>query len=330
MFLKELCEAVSPSGYENDIRNLIKSRLDAMKLNYSVDKIGNILVHRKSKEGDSLKKVLLSSHMDSTGIIVTAFNSDGTLRFLPLGHIDEKSLYCKPVIIGENRLNGVIGLKPIHLQTREERKKTVPVSELCIDIGSSSEKESREYIELGDFGVFDTEYKEFENGVVEANTVNDRMGCMALLDILEGEYNNVDLYVSFDVQQNVGRRGAIVANYNVRPDVYLILDTVFERRDKGISLGKGPIIPYKFGKSIFEYETVDCIRNIAEQSSLNYQREASLEDTSGLVSVNSISYDSKICAIFMPCRYMNSVVSACSMKDYDNVVKILAKYLESF
>lgn len=336
MFLEKLCNSTAPSGYEGDTRNLIKSELEGMKLNYSVDRIGNIVVHKENKKDKSSKKVMLSAHMDEIGLIITSYNSDGTLKFSVLGNVDRASLYCKVVLIGKNKIKGVIGLKPIHLQTKGERTKAVPLDNLSIDIGANSEKEAREIVSLGEFAVFDINYEQLPNNIIKAKALNDRLGCCALLEVLREDYN-LDLYVSFNVQENVGKRGSIVSIYNIKPDVFIMVDTVCtdDTIDKGeklnnIALGKGPIIPYKFGKTLFDKDTVSYIRSKAQKDSIAYQNIACIKDKNELLSLNSISLSYKLGCILIPCRYMNSIVSVCSLDDYENTIKLLHSYLRSF
>lgn len=329
MLLEKLCNSMAPSGYEGQIRKIIKSELNNINVDFSIDRMGNILVHKDRNIKEKALKVMLSAHIDETGLIITAYNSDGTLKFSTLGNIDKDSLPCKVVVIGKNKVKGVIGLKPIHLQGREERNRDVLLNELCIDIGASSENEARSIINLGDFVVFDVKFQEFSDNIVKARALDDRIGCSVLFDILKENYD-CDLYVSFNVQGNIVQRGSAVSIYNVKPDIFISIDTICSSRLGCVELGKGPVIPFKDGLCIFDRKTVQYIRNVASKSCIPYQNSACARGEGQLTSVHAMSLNSKLSSILIPCRYMNSIVSMCSMEDYKNTVDILKTCLKSF
>lgn len=61
--------------------------------------------------------------MDEVGFIVTNIESNGTLKFAEVGGIDKKAACGKAVLIGKNKLPGVIGAVPVHVLKADERAK---------------------------------------------------------------------------------------------------------------------------------------------------------------------------------------------------------------
>lgn len=333
MFLEKLCNSSAPSGCEGDTRNLIKDELKNMNRDFSTDKMGNILVR---KENNETLKIMIAAHMDEVGLIITAYNKDGTLKFSTLGDIDKNSLPCKTVLIGKNKIKGVIGLKPIHLQDKEENESSVSLKDLCIDIGAESEKQVREIVGLGDFVVFDTVFEKFSDNIVKSKALNDRIGCSVLLEILKENYN-CDLYASFNVQENIGERGVFASVYNVKPDIFILVDTISSNDSIDmnsvsdcLTLGKGAVIPFKAGISVFNRETVKCIRNVAEKENIPYQKIAGTKGDGQSIAAQITCSGCKVSTVLIPCRYMKSVVSMCNLDDYYNVIKLLKAYLKSF
>ena len=88
MLLEKLCNATGPSGFEGEVREIIKEEIKNYVDEVKVDVMGNIIAHKKGKG----KKVLIDAHMDEVGFIITGYNEDGTLRFEALGGINGKVL----------------------------------------------------------------------------------------------------------------------------------------------------------------------------------------------------------------------------------------------
>ena len=137
--LKVICEIAGTSGFENRIRNLIINELSKNKLNYTLDNMGNLTVLVKGQ--DSSKKVMLGAHMDEIGFIVTHVDDQGFLRFHTLGGFDPKTLTSQRVIVhGKKDLIGVMGSKPLHVMTPEEKSKVPKTTDFFIDMGMSKKE----------------------------------------------------------------------------------------------------------------------------------------------------------------------------------------------
>ena len=98
--------------------------------------------------------------MDEIGLIVTDIDDQGFVKFTTVGGIDKRILVSKTVSIGSNRVPGVIGAKPIHLQKNSERSNVIPLDDLYIDIGADTKNEAEQLIEIGDYVAFNTIYEE--------------------------------------------------------------------------------------------------------------------------------------------------------------------------
>ena len=79
---------------------------------------------------------MVAAHMDEISFIVTHIDEDGFIRFQPLGGFDPKTLTAQRVIIhGKKDIIGVMGSKPIHIMTPEERNKATQMKDYFIDTG---------------------------------------------------------------------------------------------------------------------------------------------------------------------------------------------------
>ena len=133
--LKDLCRLGGVSGNEDQVRDYIRSQAQPWASSIRTDALGNLIVFKKGKKPTG-NKLLLAAHMDEVGIIVTRITDEGFLKFDFVGGVDRRVAIGKPVLIGDKQVPGLIGLKAIHLVSREERKKTPKTESLYVDIGA--------------------------------------------------------------------------------------------------------------------------------------------------------------------------------------------------
>ncbi len=137
--LKELCALSGVSSWEDETRAFIREQAAPYADSIRTDALGNLIVCKKGRKaaGDRL---LLSAHMDEVGLMITRVEDDGTLRFDSVGGIDRRVLMGKRVYVGPHRIPAVIGSKPIHLTTKEERRSVPKMTELYLDMGAENRK----------------------------------------------------------------------------------------------------------------------------------------------------------------------------------------------
>ena len=221
MVLKELCLLRGISGDEGRVRDFIKSHIEAHADRIWTDPIGNLMAYKKGTEGK--KHVLLAAHMDEVGFMVLGINDNGLLSYEPVGGVDARVVVSKPVLVGEKEVPGVIGAKAIHLQTRAEFEKVLKHEDLYIDIGASTKEEAEKLVSVGDYVSFRSDWREFGAGLVKVKALDDRVGCMTLMSLLENEYP-CDITCAFTVQEEIGLRGAACVGHSVEADEAIILE----------------------------------------------------------------------------------------------------------
>ena len=331
MLLEKLSNASGPSGFEGEVREIIRDEIKNYVDEIKVDVMGNVIAHKKGNG----KKVLIDAHMDEVGFIITGYNEDGTLRFESLGGINGKVILSKVVLIGKNKIPGVIGFKPIHLQSGDERKKNVKASQCCIDIGLNSKEETKKLIKLGEFVVFDMKYGEFGDGLVKGKAFDDRMGCAVAIEILKENYN-CDLYVSFNVQEEVGERGTYVSAFDIQPEIGVALEGTIcadmpniPKHLRATEIGKGPALSIMDKTSIFNDEILRSIIKIAEDKEIPYQLRRAIAGGNDAGAILMSGEGAKVATVSVPCRYIHSSVSVASLEDYKNTVRLMVKWLKT-
>jgi len=327
VLLEKLSEAFGVSGCEDEVRGLIIEAIKDHVDEYNVDALGNLIALKRGT-GESELKVMLAAHMDEVGLMITHIEKDGSLRFRPVGGLDDRILLAKKVLIGEKRVPGVIGVKPIHLLKKEERQKVVKVEQMAIDIGATSREEAEKVVKIGDYAAFATEFAELGD-TVKGKAFDDRVGCAVLIELLKERYP-FDLYAAFTVQEEVGLRGAKVAAYAIKPDVAFVLEgTIADDlpKERDISptteLGKGPAITIMDRTFIADRRLIDLLVETAKELDIPYQfKQPGVGGTdAGAIHLSREGVPSVTVAV--PCRYIHSPASLLSLEDFENTVKLM-------
>ena len=222
--LKDICELPGAPGYEQRIREFVIKQVTPLVDEVTVDAMGNVIALKKGK-GD--KRAMVAAHMDEIGFMVTHIDDNGFVRFVPLGGFDPKTLTSQRVIIhGKKDIMGVMGCKPVHLMSAEERGKPIPINEYFIDCGMDK-KEVVKSVEVGNPITRDRHLIEMGN-CVNSKSIDNRVSVFVLLECLrELKRRKVpyDIYGVFTVQEEVGLRGAMPATHAIEPDFGFGLDT---------------------------------------------------------------------------------------------------------
>ncbi len=275
--LQRLTEAVAVSGSEGPVRKIVREELQAHEP--EIDALGNVLV-RSVAPGRRRLRVMVAAHMDEVGLMIVGVDGDGLLRFDRAGGLDARQLVGKPVWIGAERLTGIIGAKPVHLTTQEERKRSVEIDNLRIDIGATSKEAALKKTKPGDRAAFATSFARW-GAVIKAKALDDRLGVAMLIELVRRPPANVDLLGAFTVQEELGGRGARVAAFALEPDVAIVLDCTpandlprwdgEENFAYNSRLGAGPAIYVADGSTISDRRLVEHFIRTAERRGIPYQ-----------------------------------------------------------
>lgn len=332
MLLKRLTEACAGPGQEHDVRELIHQEVAPLVDSLQTDALGNLIA---SKFGNQYKpKVMLAAHMDEVALMVMSIEKSGLIKFNPIGGIDPRVLVAKSVVIGHNKIPGVIGSKPIHLQKPNERKKPINIDELFIDIGANKKDEVEKLVSIGDLAYFTTKFSRIGIDKYKAKALDDRVGCAMLIELLHNQYD-LPLYGAFTVQEEVGLRGAGPAAHQVKPDIALVLEgttasDVPEIPDHkhATSLGQGPSLTFMDSSVIPDPQLVARLMHIADQNNIPVQYRRNTAGGTDAGKIQASRQGVKVAVIALPCRYIHSPVSICSKSDYDNALRLVDLFLK--
>ena len=334
--LKQLCEVAGAPGFEKRIRDFVLEEVTSLVDEVKVDNLGNIIAIKKGTKNPEGKKVMVAAHMDEIGFIVTHIDDNGFIRFHTLGGFDPKTLTAQRVIVhGSQDLVGVMGSKPIHVMTQEERNKMPKTTDYFIDMGMSK-VEVEKYIKVGDPITRDRELIEMGD-CVNCKSIDNRVAVFILLEALRS-LNEVpyDVYATFTVQEEVGLRGANVAAHNINPDFGIALDTTIAYDVPGASaheriteLGKGTAIKIMDGMTICDYRMVDFMKKTADKNRIQWQPEILTAGGTDTAGVQRMGKQGAIAgAISIPTRHLHQVIEMANKNDIDLSVQLLKACLE--
>ncbi len=330
--LKKLSNAFGPSGCEDEVRDIIKNEMAKYCDEFYVDNIGNLVFHKKGKLIDN-KSIMLTAHMDEVGFIISYVTKDGYLKFQTVGGIDPNVLISKRIVIRDNRISGVIGTKPVH--QNKDGNNTLKISDLYIDIGAKSIEDALKYVDLGDYACFDSDYIEFGDGLVKAKALDDRVGCLAMINIAKRK-PNADIYYVFAVQEEVGHRGAIVASKKINPAFAIVLEgttcsDVPKTDEFGFSthLGEGAALSIRDNGAYSDIVLTREIMDVARLNNLKCQYKQTTMGGNDASAVQLSNNGVRVAAISVPCRYIHSQSNVAKLSDIKSMENIIFTFIES-
>lgn len=333
--LKRLCDAFGPTGAEYNVRQVIKNELDENKLDAYTDNLGSYVVHIKA---ENKPRLLINAHMDEVGFMIDEICDDGTLHFSTVGGIDPLVLPAKRVLAKKpdgSLLYGAIMSKPIHLQSRDERTKVVPTSDLYINIGADTKEEAQELCSLGDLFTFDSDFVEFGNGFIKARALDDRLGCAIMIEVIKAICDKkitpkYDLYFAFTTREEVGLSGAYAVSEQIHPDYAFIIESTAVGDIHGASdeklvaeLSKGGALSFADRGTIYDKDFVNQIINMCKDREIPYQMKKYVSGGNDSANIQKSGYGTRVAVMSAPSRYIHSSSSVVHRDDLNSILNTL-------
>ena len=336
--MKTILLAPGISGSESGIAGIMKSELEKTCDEVSVDVFGNVI----AKKGKGPKKIMIAAHMDEIGLMVKHVSKEGFISFVKIGGIDDRVLVAQRVIIKSKKgdVFGIIGLKPPHLQKEEERKKPVKHEDMFIDTGCANREEVLAKVSIGDPVIFEPNAGVLNGSLCYGKAVDNRVGCYAMLKIMEKIKAKAEVYAVATVQEEVGLKGAKTSSFKINPDFALVIDTTIagdtpqiKENESSLKLGDGVALTIveASGRGVIVSEKVkELIVSCANAKGIKYQ----LDVIEGGMTDGATIYMNRegilTGVLSIPTRYIHSPTGVFSTADVDSAVELSAAVIESF
>lgn len=337
--LKELAESPGVPGQEGAVRQVMRRYLEPLG-EILTDNLGSI-IGRKAGPTDG-PRIMLAGHLDEIGFMVTRITDEGYLKFQTLGGWWEQVMLAHRIEVytRQGPLVGVIGSKPPHILTPEERKKVVEKKAMFIDIGASSRAEAESWgVRPGDAVVPVGPFAQMRNpDLLMAKAWDNRFGCALAIETLRllqtQDHPNV-VYAVGTVQEEVGLRGATTTTNVIQPDIGIALDTGIAGDMPGVGpddasgkLGGGPVILLYDGSMIAHTGLRDLVFEVAAAADIPLQHDtvAGGGTDGGRIHVFGAGVPSVV--IGVPVRYIHTHTAIMHRRDFDQAARLLVALVQ--
>lgn len=343
--LYNLDNAYGVSGDETEVSAVLKHEMADLYDHFEEDALGN---HFYVKNGiDKTLKMMISAHLDEIGFIVKYIDERGLVYVLPVGYHDDRMFINQDVNIHTltGVIHGVTGSKPAHILSAEDKAKSIPLTEVGIDVGTLARDETLALgVQVGDYVNYRREGDLINNGkIYSGKAVDNRAGCAVMVEVMRRLKNKKvkpTIYAVGSVQEEVGIRGAGTAATKINPDVAISVDVTLacgaaglDPKDIPIELGQGAAVKFydwdptsMVGSSVPRKMTSKLIE-LAEKNHIPYQREVLLYGGTDAWAI-SVSHTGVLTGgISIPQRYMHTAVGTVHLDDLEACVQLLLAYI---
>ncbi len=335
--IRRLSDAHGISGYEDEVREIIRAELEDHVDEIRVDRLGNIICIKNGNEFTEM----LAAHMDEIGFMVKYIEDSGFLRVTPIGGwFSQTALNQRVVLHGrKGKVVGVIGCKPPHFMRDDERRKVIEIRDMFIDVGAGSKDEVKELgIDVGTPVTIDRSAERIGDRIT-GKALDDRAGVAVMIEAMKRMESRATVYAVGTVQEEVGLKGARISAYAITPDVALALDVAPSTDYPGaegvkidVRLDRGPVITVADASGrglIAPRRVLDWLVETAENSKIEYQLEVGEGGTTDATAIHLTKEGIPTGVISVPARYIHTPVEVISLKDLDLSAELVARSLES-
>ena len=336
-FFKRLIASPSPSGFEQAAQQTIREEIQQYTDEIRTDVHGNVIA---ALNPNGQPRVTLEAHCDELGFLIRYIDDQGFLYFAPIGGFDPSTLPGNRVSIHtpNGPVLGVIGRKPIHQMSQEDRGKAPRLNELFIDIGASSNEEAQKLVPLGSAGTRAAELEPLRDNLVVSRALDDKSGIFTITEAVRRIHKKrkdlkAGVYFVSAVQEEVGLRGARTSAYSVDPLIAIAVDVTFtsdhpgtSRQDIGdIHLNGGPVV--SVGGNI-NSRVYQMLVKAAAEAGIAIQIDAQAASTSTDTDMIQVTRGGVATGLIsLPCRYLHTGSEVASLKDIDESAELIARFV---
>jgi len=340
LMMKELTELDGISGFEQEVHDKLKQLLEPVSDEIIKDRLGSVIGVKKGL--DHGPRVLVAGHLDEIGFMVTHITDKGFLRFEQVGGWWSHTVLAQRLRIKSRKGDyvGIVGSKPPHVITAEERTKVVPLKELFIDVGANSKEEVKEMgIQIGDPIVPISDFFTMRSGELWAGkAIDNRVGCalaVETLQRLQGEEHPNIVYAGATVQEEVGLRGAATTANLVQPDIAIAIDVGVAQDTPGLenlhgssNVGEGPLVMLFDSSTIAHMKLRNLVLDTAEELGIPVQLNVQLGGGTDAGKFHLQGIGCPSIAIGFATRYIHSHQAIMAKQDFEYAVSLITALIK--
>ena len=332
-FLKKMIATSGLSGHEAPVRQVIEEAWTPLTDAVSTSKLGSLHGFKRGSGDEPRPGILIATHMDGIGLMVTRITEDGFLHITEIGGIDPRVLAGQPVTVhGRESLPGIVVEPPRWLRPPDDQSGPVALANLLVDTGLPGRKVS-ELVRPGDLVSFATDPMTMGEHFIAGHSLDNRASVAALthaLDVLQTRSHAWDVWAVATVQEEETMAGAATSAYDLQPQIAIAIDVTFGKgpgtpSDKAHGLGDGPVLG--LGPNIHP-GVHKAVKQAAERLEMSTQIEP-LPRHSGTdayaLQVAQAGIPTMVVSI--PLRYMHTPVEVIHLKDVTRTGRLIAEFI---
>jgi len=318
------------------LRPIVRRELEPIVDDIQVDAMGNLIAVKK-KAG--APKLMIAAHMDEIGFIVSYIDEQrGWLRLVGLGSHDPRNMQAQRVTVStpDGDLNGVLypGIKPPHLQTAEDKKNVLKISDFIVDLGMPAQR-VMEQVPIGSFVTMQREFTEIGD-CVSCKALDDRAALYIMIEAMKQAQSwGFEVYAVATVQEEIGLRGAMTSAYGVAPDVGIAIDATVAADIPSVpqhewvtQVGEGVAIKIMDQSVICDSRLVIGLRSLADARGIQWQNEILPRGGTDAGTMHRVRSGVPCAAISIPTRYIHTSIEMVSKSDIMANVALMTAFIE--
>jgi endoglucanase len=331
--LFRLSDIAGVSGSEDNLHEILEEYFKEWTDETTRGRLGDFTAVKKGSGGGG-PRILVEAHSDQIGFMVKSIDERGFVHFTGVTEIDPAILPAQEVVIhGRKDVYGVIGMKPPHVLTPEERKTAVRMEDMKIDVGMTQE-EAKSLIKPGDTITAGGPCTDLLEGYITGRAMDNRTSLCAMYEcarLLKGYGHTADVYFSAAPMEEIGCLGGGPAAYAADPDAAIVLDVTFADTYGYSELpgGCGDGVEIAVGPNVHP-ELTDELISIAEENCIPYFISVYPGHT------GTDAYDIQVTRegiptvlISIPIRYMHTFTEVVKYEDIERAARLTALFISS-
>jgi endoglucanase len=334
--LAELTKVFGPTGYEDEVRAIVRRELTPLANDVQTDGLGSLIARLDGATQGP--RVMMAAHMDEVGAMVKYITPDGFVKLHTLGGWLDQGLINQRFLIRTSKgyVHGITGLKTPHVMGAEERKSVHDRGRLFMDVGATDIADAMDRLGIrpGDPIAPDSRFFRLNGDkLYVAKAWDDRVGLAVQIEVmrrLKRQPPPNSVFAVATVQEEIGLRGAHTSSAIVKPDIGLSIEVGVAADYPGISpdeaqerLGGGPGLFLHDSSMLPNLKLKALIEGVAQAEGIRLQYNVLSgygEDGSemqraygGAPAIN----------ITVPTRYLHNHTGVIHRDDFDQVVDLV-------
>lgn len=339
--IEDLSNAYGAPGFEDDVIEVVLKHKGNLKA--TRDNLKNLYLYPENYD-ESKPTIMLDAHLDEVAFMVSYIDTNGLLGIEMLGRWEPYNVSAHLFVVRNQHgeyVKGVVGSKPPHFLSAEERGQAIKIDDLKLDVGATSRKEVIEEFGI-EVGAPIVPYVQFDynekNSTMLGKAFDNRLGCAAVIETLKAldkEELPVNVVGALASQEEVGLRGATITAKRVDPTLTIVFEgTPSDDYAKPVEqsqgrMGYGPQVRHRDSSYIANEEWITLAKKVGQAKDIPMQHAVRKGGgtNAGRIHLNNLGVP--VMTLGVPSRYAHTHHLFASFEDFKNTVKLATESIKA-